>query len=292
MVEQTAQAQSSTKLVQKLDEHIIEIVSDSGEGAQTAGQMFGTLAAKSGNSVWTVEIIPAEIEPPVRVAAGASGNRIRLGSFAVNNAGDEADIVIGFNEQVLMGGMSVGKFKPSCRILLENVWATHSDPAIVQEYTEMVTRLRGEGYQLYEIPMEKECMKYVQDPRRGKNMFVVGMLCSIYSQDMEQARREIRNRFRKKGEKLIKPNIDLLEAGYQWAEENLDFKFEIPPYVVTEPQIVTNGNTAIALGVIASGMEVCSMYPITPATSASHYLSEIFTEVSPATGTVSPVFSL
>ncbi|MFT5142687.1 MAG: 2-oxoglutarate ferredoxin oxidoreductase subunit alpha [Rhodothermales bacterium] len=32
-------------------------------------------------------------------------------------------------------------------------------------------------------------------------------------------------------------------------------------------KIVINGNQAIALGVIASGMEMCAMYPITPATS-------------------------
>jgi len=283
MAEQTAKidsaAHSQTKPVTKVAEHIIEIVSDSGEGAQTAGVMFGTLAAKSGNSVWTVEIIPAEIEPPVRVAAGASGNRIRLGSFPVNNAGDDADLVIGFNEQVLMGGMSAGKYKPGTRILLENMWATHSDTSIVEAYTLMVQKLREEGYNLYEVPMEQECMKYVQDARRGKNMFVVGMLCNIYSMDIDQARQEVKNRFKKKGEKFIKPNIDLLEAGYSYAEENLDFRFEIPPYVVTEPQIVTNGNTSLALGVVASGMEVCAMYPITPATSASHFLSDIFAEV-------------
>ncbi len=40
--------------------------------------------------------------------------------------------------------------------------------------------------------------------------------------------------------------------------------------------VVMNGNQSIAVGAIASGMELCSMYPITPATSASHYLSEIF----------------
>jgi 2-oxoglutarate ferredoxin oxidoreductase subunit alpha len=283
MAEQTAQVVSGTnshsRLVSKLDEHIIEIVSDSGEGAQTAGQMFGTLAAKSGNSVWTVEIIPAEIEPPVRAAAGASGNRIRLGSFPINNAGDDADLVIGFNEQVLMGGMSAGQFKPGCRILLENMWGSDADSSVVEAYGVMVKKFRDEGYQLYEIPMAKECMKYVRDPRRGKNMFVVGMLCNIYSLNMDDARQQIRNKFKKKGEKLIKPNIELLEAGYRYAEENLDFRFEIPPYVVTEPQIVTNGNTSLALGIIASGMEVCAMYPITPATSASHYLSDIFTEV-------------
>ena len=37
-----------------------------------------------------------------------------------------------------------------------------------------------------------------------------------------------------------------------------------------------NGNEALGLGAIASGMELCAMYPITPATSVSHYLSEVF----------------
>ncbi|HMV27149.1 MAG TPA: hypothetical protein PKA26_09745, partial [bacterium] len=61
-------------------EHIVEIVSDSGEGAQKAGQSLGMLSAKMGNGVWTVEIIPAEIQPPARSKAGASGIRIRIGS--------------------------------------------------------------------------------------------------------------------------------------------------------------------------------------------------------------------
>ena len=37
--------------------------------------------------------------------------------------------------------------------------------------------------------------------------------------------------------------------------------------------------TAVALGVLASGMEICAMYPITPATSASHYLADVFEKV-------------
>jgi len=269
----------STREAIRVDQHIVEILSDSGEGAQTAGQMFGTVCAKMGNSVWTVEIIPAEIEPPVRSAPGASGNRIRIGSFPITNAGDKADLVVGFNEQVLLGGMSVGKFKDGCPILLENMWATHSDPQIAKEYAEMVAKLKGEGYRLVEIPMEEECKKYVDNPQRGKNMFVVGLLCSIYSRERQLVYDEITNKFRTKGDKVIKPNIELFDAGYEWAEENLDFKFEVPPHGVTEKQIVVNGNTAVALGVVASGMEVCAMYPITPATSASHYLSKVFRDV-------------
>ena len=34
-------------------EHVIEIISDSGEGAQTCGQMFADLCAKNGNGIWT-----------------------------------------------------------------------------------------------------------------------------------------------------------------------------------------------------------------------------------------------
>ena len=58
-----------------LSEHVVEIVSDSGEGAQRCGQSFGAIAARMGNGIWTVEIIPAEIQPPARSIAGASRDR-------------------------------------------------------------------------------------------------------------------------------------------------------------------------------------------------------------------------
>ncbi len=40
--------------ISEVREHVVEIVSDSGEGAQTAGQTFATISAKMGNSIWTV----------------------------------------------------------------------------------------------------------------------------------------------------------------------------------------------------------------------------------------------
>jgi 2-oxoglutarate ferredoxin oxidoreductase subunit alpha len=127
--------------------------------------------------------------------------------------------------------------------------------------------------------MDAECRKLVSDPRRGKNMFALGMLCAIYSLDLQVAREQVALTFGKKSEATVKSNIALLEAGHAWAEANLDFKYQIPASKSTVPQIVVNGNTALALGVLASGMETCAMYPITPATSASHYLSEAFEKV-------------
>jgi 2-oxoglutarate ferredoxin oxidoreductase subunit alpha len=271
--------QVAAKAAITLKEHIVEILSDSGEGAQRCGQSLGAIAARMGNGVWTVEIIPAEIRPPARSVAGASGNRIRIGAGKVTNGGDETDLVVAFNEQVLLGRVRAGELKPGCTILLESMWRGHSDPKIAESYAETHKRLADAGYKVLEIPMEQECRALVSDPRRGKNMFVLGMLCSIYSLDLQLGREQIALTFGKKDQAVIDQNVKLLEAGHAWAEKNLEFKYRIPAKRSTEPQIVVNGNTALALGVLASGMEICAMYPITPATSASHYLSDVFEKV-------------
>ncbi len=269
-------ARTSAKKAQTLEEHVVEIMSDSGEGAQKCGQSFGAIAARMGNGVWTVEIIPAEIQPPARSVAGASGNRIRIGAQRVTNGGDEAGLAVAFNEQVLLGRLNAGELKPGCIILLESMWAENPDPKIVAQYRETLARLHAEGFRVHEVPMETECRRLVSDPRKGKNMFVLGMLCNLFSLDMNLAREQIALTFGKKSQKIIDANVALLEAGWDWAENNLDFRYSIPAERATEPQVVLNGNTALALGVVASGMDICAMYPITPATSASHYLSEMF----------------
>ena len=265
--------------VTTLTEHVVEIISDSGEGAQRCGQSLGAIAARAGNGIWTVEIIPAEIQPPARSVAGASGNRVRIGSQRVTNGGDEADLVVAFNEQVLLGRVHMKELKPGCTILLENMWRDHRDPRIQTSYAETYDALLAAGYRIIEVPMERECLKIVKDPRRGKNMFALGMLCAIYDFGLDLATDQVAMTFRKKSQALIDQNTRLLVAGYEFARKNLDLAFHIPAIPSSEAQIVMNGNTAIALGVVASGMEICAMYPITPATSASHYLSEIFPRV-------------
>jgi len=269
----------TAKQVTTLEEHVIEVISDSGEGAQRCGQSLGAIAARMGNGIWTVEIIPAEIQPPARSVAGASGNRIRIGAKRIGNGGDHVNMVVAFNEQVLLGRVRAGELAPGCTILLESMWRNHPDARVTASYAEVHDSLVRDGYRVIEIPMEKECKKLVKDPRKGKNMFALGMLCSIYSLDLELAREQIALTFRKKSSAVVESNIKLVEAGWQWAEANLDFKYRIPAARTTEAQIVVNGNTAAALGVIASGMEICAMYPITPATSTSHYLSEVFEKV-------------
>jgi 2-oxoglutarate/2-oxoacid ferredoxin oxidoreductase subunit alpha len=261
---------------QRLSQHIVEVVSDSGEGAQKCGQIFGSVSAKMGNGVWTVEIIPAEIQPPPRSAPGASGNRIRIGSAEVTNWGDETNLVIAFNEQVLAGRHRLGALADDAIILLDDQWATHDDETIRAQWAEAMDELSSRSYRIIPVPIEAKCLEVVDDARKGKNMFALGVLAWIYGRDLERIREEIAFAFRKKSEEVYEKNVKLLELGAKWAEENLDFRFEVPPLASLEPRVVMNGNQAVALGAIASGMDLIAMYPITPATSASHSLAETF----------------
>jgi len=150
----TAQRSSVSKPAMAIDEHIVEILSDSGEGAQKCGQSFASIAARMGNGIWTVEIIPAEIQPPARSIEGASGNRIRVARRPVANGGDQADLMVAFNEQVLLGRLRAKELKSGGIILLEDKWRADPDAAIAASYIRVYDGLIADGYRVCEVPME------------------------------------------------------------------------------------------------------------------------------------------
>lgn len=262
-----------------LTEHIVEVVSDSGEGAQKCGQIFGTVSAKMGNGAWTVEIIPAEIQPPPRTAASASGVRIRIGQKKITNWGDRTNLVIAFNEQVLLSRHRLNALDDRAKVLVEDRWSDESDPESRAQWDAAMAELSSANYDLVPVPIHESCLAVTDDPRRGKNMFVLGLYTWLYNRHIERVREQIRYQFRLKAEQVAASNIQLMELGVKWAAENLDFAYEVPTSATPEPMLVTNGNQAVGMGAIAAGMELCSMYPITPATSVSHYLAEVFDQV-------------
>ncbi len=268
----TAGAPSRTEV----RERIVEIVSDSGEGAQKAGQTFGTVCAKLGNGVWTVEIIPAEIKPPARSRAGASGIRVRFGSHEITNCGESADLVVAFNEQVLYGRIANAAFRPGTVVLLESKWAEDSQEEIRQQYGRAVAEFRAQGLEVIEVAMEAACLEVIPDARVGKNMFVVGMLAEIFGLGLEKALEEVEAVLGRKGADVVRLNQELLRRGAAFAAAHVPVAWRVPPRPSQEPVLVLNGNQALGLGVLAAGMEMVAMYPITPATSVSHYLARAF----------------
>jgi 2-oxoglutarate ferredoxin oxidoreductase subunit alpha len=143
-------------------------------------------------------------------------------------------------------------------------------------WEEALSELADHPYRIVEVPMEAECLQVVDDAAKGKNMFALGLLCCVYGRDPERVKGQVAEAFRKKSAEVYEKNVALLERGWAWAEANLDFRVHVPATPPAAPMVVMNGNQAIALGAVAAGMELAAMYPITPATSVSHYLGEVF----------------
>ena len=261
--------------IQDVPEHTVEIITNSGEGAQKCAQIFGQTCAKMGNGVWTVEIIPAEIEPPHHTVTSTSGNIIRFGTGHITNWGDQSKLAIAFNDQVLLSRHRLNSMRDDCIILLEACWQDHEDEQLRRMYDEAMEEMSSRNYRFILVPYEEEALKIVDNPNHGKNMFALGILAEIYQRDLSIIEKQIAHIFRLKPAKVTEKNIELVKSGIAWARENLDFRFDIKSIPFEDERIVMYGNQAAAVGAIAAGLELCAMYPITPATSVSHELAEV-----------------
>jgi len=107
------------------------------------------------------------------------------------------------------------------------------------------------------------------------NMVYVGVLAQMINLDMDKILSALTFHFKGK-QKPIDMNFTALKAGAEWAKANLEKKdpFYVEPMNKTDGMIMTDGNTAAALGTIFGGVQFVGWYPITPATSVAEELNE------------------
>lgn len=106
------------------------------------------------------------------------------------------------------------------------------------------------------------------------NMTASGCVVALLDLPLEALFEQIKYIFGKKGEKIVKSNKKVAQAGYDY------FKKEFEKHVLglktpkeKKEQIVLFGNEAIAAGAVAGGLQLYSAYPMTPSSSILHYLA-------------------
>ena len=107
------------------------------------------------------------------------------------------------------------------------------------------------------------------------NMVYVGVVGYLLKMPLDVLRQTIEVHFKGK-QKAIDSNFGTVRAAYEWAAANLTKTdpYEVTPMDRTKGYVMTDGNTAGALGSLYGGMQFCGWYPITPASS----LVESFTD--------------
>ena len=129
---------------------------------------------------------------------------------------------------------------------------------------------------VYPMPV-KDIIRQVEVPSYLKdyvaNMVYVGIAAVILGIDLEKIQQALEFHFKGKA-KPIAINFDVVQRAAEWAKGNLvkQDPFYLEPMEATKGLILTDGNTAAALGAIYGGVQFISWYPITPATSLAENL--------------------
>lgn len=137
--------------------------------------------------------------------------------------------------------------------------------------------LKRDGVQYIGFPANKLVAKLVPaSPLRAKqrNMVYVGALAYLFGIDIEVIKAVLEDTFGKKPA-VIESNLICIDAGYQHlkekgASQNIA-RLEVIPNG-NKGKIITEGNTAAALGAIYGGVSVICWYPITPSSSIAEVL--------------------
>ena len=238
---------------------VIRLAGNSQDGIQTAGAFLARLAGRSAQDVMTYMTIPSTI------SGGPSIFQVRIGSGEVLSAGDEADFLVAFYQ--------------------------HS-------YENHVDFLREGGVLLYDSDQvqpnrDDKRFVYVGVPitgltvealggtakDKGKNIFVLGLLASIFHLNTEKLKGLIRERFGGKDESIVSTALMAFQAGYAYPVRNLLstlYEFEPSPRTSDRAQVTMDGNQALAYGLIAGGVRYGAGYPITPWSSVMEILRSEF----------------
>src|SRR5262245_21456254 len=242
----TASSTGGTPKASKISEAIIRIAGNSQDGIQAIGGFLARLAGRSEQEVMTFMTIPSTI------SGGPSIFQVRVGSGQVLSAGDEADVLLAFYQ--------------------------HS-------YEDHINSLKKGGIALYDSdhvepkPEWKETYRHVGVPissltieaigctakDKGKNIFALGLIARMFDLNIPKLEKLINERFGGKDESIVKNALAAFHAGYGYSIGNLMETFRFADSEKKDrPQVVMNGNEALAFGLIAAGVRFGAGYPITP----------------------------
>jgi 2-oxoglutarate/2-oxoacid ferredoxin oxidoreductase subunit alpha len=283
MREDTQQTKSSNKI----HGATVRFTGDSGDGMQLVGAQFTQVTGLAGNDVMTFPDFPAEIRAPQGTTAGVSGFQVHFGDHHIYTPGDKVDVLVAMNPAAFKANL---KDLRERGVLLVNVDEFDEKNLTKVDYktSPLDDAALKEKYRVIEAPITESTRRALAESGlsskeidRCKNFFALGLTYWMYQRDIDKTKKWLEVQFAKKPH-LAKANIQVLEAGYHFAEttELFDASYEITPakFAPGTYRHIT-GNAALALGLVAatdlSGLPALyAGYPITPASDILHEIAK------------------
>jgi 2-oxoglutarate ferredoxin oxidoreductase subunit alpha len=274
------------KDVEQLDQVVIRIAGDSGDGMQLTGDRFTQETAAFGNDLATFPNFPAEIRAPQGTLAGVSSFQLQFADHDILTPGDRPDVLVAMNPAALKANLA--DVPKGATLIVDTHDFTSRALARVGWSGNPLEDGSLEGFNVHAVDLTQLTLDALadseltrKDASRSKNMFALGLLSWMYSRPTEGTINFVRAKFANKPE-IAEANITAFKAGWNFGEttEAFGVAYEVKPATVS-PGTYRNisGNLALAYGLVAASRRsrlplFLGAYPITPASDILHELSK------------------
>jgi 2-oxoglutarate/2-oxoacid ferredoxin oxidoreductase subunit alpha len=240
-------------------DYSIKIGGEAGQGIQTVGDTLAKVFSRSGYHVFTHQDYES------RVRGGHNFFQIRVSDVPVMASKEKVDILVAFDEE------SITEHAAEVIETGQIVYDSSSIGTIPQDHPDSPTQTAIRNQNALDIPFAKLAVEH-GGSKIMANTVAVGAVLGMLRMNLAILDDIIRDTFRKKGEGVIKENINAAKAGHEFAIAHCT-ACRFFPADTSRAKILINAIEAIGLGAIASGCKFYSAYPMTPSTGIMNYLA-------------------
>ena len=273
----------------EIEDVVVRFAGDSGDGVQITGGLFTLTTALAGNDLTTFPDFPAEIRAPAGTTFGVSAFQIHFGSREIRTAGDAPDVLVALNPAALK--VCIDDLDKGGLVIADTGAFTARNLKKAGYGTNPIEDGSLGAYRVIAINITKATLEAVKhhgltqkEAVRCKNMWTLGLVYWLYDRDRQPTIDWLNAKFKNR-EEISGSNISALNAGHAYGE-TMEVSGEGSAYTVSEARIApglyrtVTGVEALAWGLVAASQKtdlrmVYAGYPITPASSILHTLSQL-----------------
>ncbi|UCE09739.1 MAG: 2-oxoacid:acceptor oxidoreductase subunit alpha [Candidatus Thorarchaeota archaeon] len=216
-----------------------------GQGIDTIGDLLTQVFVRAGFYTFTIKDYES------RIRGGYNFTQIRVSDTPVFAPVSEIDVVVALSSDAIT--------QPRDRLV---------DGGVII-YDDSVEFEEREACH-FAAPLQSKA-KEVGGDKRMTNAAALGVVLAVLQFPFELAEEALSSIFKKKGDRVIKPNVAVAKTLYDLTTESWtgDCRHNLSSLKTgpSEDRLLLNGNRALALGAMAANLKWISAYPMSPSTT-------------------------
>lgn len=225
----------------------VRIAGANGDGVDSSGALLIKIAGNNGLNAFGYRGYQSIIR------GGHVWYQIRVGDEKLYGHGDKIDILIALNQDAINNQKS--HLTPNAFVIYDNTKVN-------------VDSLKNSSYKLLGIPLLDIAVSTSGDPIM-RNTVAIGAAIKLLGIPMSAFELVIKSMFGRKGDKVVKNNIDAASKGFNYEGVNTFYTLKGDG----KQRYAMDGNTALSISAFASGCKFYSAYPMTPASGILHWFA-------------------